>query len=172
MLLRGYFFDKTSDFEAAVELLKKGPSDPVKMQLAQNKKAKRFSMPFEPEMQKEQLSGTAAGSTKDPVRPALQFNSVHEDGFVSGALITFLPVILVLGVIYMLVRPAMKSAGRGALSFGKSRARLLSLDRNRITFKDVAGVEEAKEEVQELVEFPQGPQEIPASGWDRSPKAC
>ena len=44
-------------------------------------------------------------------------------------------------------------AGRGAMSFGKSRARMMSEDQIKITFADVAGVDEAKEEVAELVEF-------------------
>ena len=47
--------------------------------------------------------------------------------------------------------------GRGALSFGKSRARLMSEEQNKVTFNDVAGIEEAKEEVQELVEFLKDP---------------
>jgi hypothetical protein len=54
-----------------------------------------------------------------------------------------------------------KIAGKGALSFGKSKARMLAKDRNKTTFKDVAGVEEAIEEVSELVEFLKDPEEIP-----------
>ena len=52
-------------------------------------------------------------------------------------------------------------AGKGALNFGKSKARMMARDKNKITFKDVAGVDEAKDEVQELVEFLQGPEEVP-----------
>ena len=51
------------------------------------------------------------------------------------------------------MRQMQGGGGRGALSFGKSKARLLTEDKNNITFSDVAGVDEAKEEVQELVEF-------------------
>src|ERR1017187_7435576 len=53
-----------------------------------------------------------------------------------------------------------KLAGKGALSFGKSKARLLAKDRNKVTFKDVAGVDEAIEEVSELVEFLKDPKKL------------
>ncbi|HXF10588.1 MAG TPA: ATP-dependent zinc metalloprotease FtsH, partial [Desulfuromonadaceae bacterium] len=62
-----------------------------------------------------------------------------------------------------------KIAGKGALSFGKSKARLLAKDRNKITFKDVAGVEEAIEEVSELVEFLKDPKKFQKLGG-RIPK--
>ena len=58
----------------------------------------------------------------------------------------------------------MQGGGRGALSFGKSRARLLTEDKNRVTFEDVAGVEEAKEEVSELVDFLRGPGKFTSLG--------
>jgi cell division protease FtsH len=61
---------------------------------------------------------------------------------------------LILGVLFwfFFIRQ-IKAAGRGAMSFGKSKARILAKDRNKTTFKDVAGVEEAMEEVSELVDF-------------------
>jgi len=62
-----------------------------------------------------------------------------------------------------------KIAGKGALSFGKSKARVLSKDRNKTTFKDVAGVEEAIEEVSELVEFLKDPKKFQRLGG-RIPK--
>jgi cell division protease FtsH len=62
-----------------------------------------------------------------------------------------------------------KLAGKGALSFGKSKARLLAKDRNKITFKDVAGVDEAIEEVSELVEFLKDPKKFQKLGG-RIPK--
>src|SRR5438876_3435910 len=60
-------------------------------------------------------------------------------------------------------------AGKGALNFGKSKARMLARDNNKITFKDVAGVEEAKDEVQELVEFLRDPKKFQKLGG-RIPK--
>ncbi len=64
-----------------------------------------------------------------------------------------------------------KIAGKGALSFGKSKARMLAKDRNKTTFKDVAGVDEAIEEVSELVEFLKDPKKFQRLGG-RIPKAC
>ena len=69
---------------------------------------------------------------------------------------------------FFLLRP-IKMAGKGALSFGKSKARLLAKERNKITFKDVAGVEEAIEEVSELVEFLKDPKKFQKLGG-RIPK--
>lgn len=76
---------------------------------------------------------------------------------------TLLPILVLVGL-FFLIRQQMKMAGRGAMSFGKSRAKLLSQDRNKITFKDVAGVEEAKEEVWELVEFLKDPKKFQKLG--------
>ena len=67
----------------------------------------------------------------------------HKDYF-GSILLTFLPILLVLMLLFFLFRHQMKSAGRGALSFGKSKARLLSMDKHKVTFKDVAGIQEAK----------------------------
>lgn len=84
-------------------------------------------------------------------------------------LITFLPILLILGILYFLFRHQMKMAGRGAMSFGKSKAKMMSLDKNKITFKNVAGVEEAKEEVWEIVEFLKDPKKFQRLGG-RIPK--
>ena len=77
---------------------------------------------------------------------------------------------LVLGVLFwfFFIRQ-IKAAGKGALSFGKSKARMLAKDRNKTTFKDVAGVDEAIEEVSELVEFLKDPKKFQRLGG-RIPK--
>ena len=68
------------------------------------------------------------------------------------ALIQFSPFLL-LGVLWFIMIRQMQTGGNKALSFGKSRARLLSMQQKKVTFKDVAGVDEAKEELREIIEF-------------------
>jgi len=80
------------------------------------------------------------------------------------SLVTYiLPALLVVGLIFLMLRQAQGSNNQ-ALSFGKSRARLFTGDQPTVTFDDVAGVEEAKEELQEVVEFLQEPEKFIALG--------
>ncbi|WP_129135409.1 ATP-dependent zinc metalloprotease FtsH [Luteimonas sp. YGD11-2] len=72
-------------------------------------------------------------------------------------LINFLPVLLIIGFFLFMMRQMQQGGGKGAMSFGKSRAKLLSEDQTKVTFADVAGCDEAKEEVSELVEFLRDP---------------
>ncbi len=74
------------------------------------------------------------------------------NNFWLSALVSLTPVLLMVGLFLFLMRQ-MQSGGNKALSFGKSRARLLSLQQKKVTFKDVAGVNEAKEELKEIIEF-------------------
>ncbi|MBI5612754.1 MAG: ATP-dependent metallopeptidase FtsH/Yme1/Tma family protein [Gammaproteobacteria bacterium] len=72
--------------------------------------------------------------------------------------ISWFPMVLLVGVwIYLMRQMQGGGGGRGALGFGKSKARMLTEEQNKVTFEDVAGVEEAKEEVGELVEFLRDP---------------
>ena len=84
--------------------------------------------------------------------------------YLKDALFTFLPFLLIIGILFFLFRQQMKSAGRGAMSFGKSKARLLTMDRNKVTFKDVAGIQEAKEELFEIVDFLRDPRKFQKLG--------
>ncbi len=79
-----------------------------------------------------------------------------------------LPMILLLGLWIFFMRQ-MQSGGNKALSFGKSRARLLSTQQKKVTFKDVAGVDEAKQELHEIIEFLREPQKFQKLGG-RIPK--
>jgi cell division protease FtsH len=80
-----------------------------------------------------------------------------------------LPILLLLGLLWFMFSRQMKGMGQGALSFGKSRAKMLARDKNKVTFKDVAGVEEAKEEVQEIIDFLKDPKKFQKLGG-RIPK--
>ena len=84
------------------------------------------------------------------------------------ALFSWLPMLLFIGVWIFFMRQ-MQGGGAKALSFGKSRARLLSDKQNKVTFADVAGVDEAKEELQEIIEFLKDPQKFQKLGG-RIPK--
>jgi len=84
-------------------------------------------------------------------------------------MVSLLPILMLLAVVYFLFRHQMKMAGRGAMSFGKSKAKMLSMEKNKVTFKNVAGVEEAKEEVWEIVEFLKDPKKFQRLGG-RIPK--
>jgi len=83
-------------------------------------------------------------------------------------LITFAPYAILLGIWIFFMRQ-MQAGGNKAMSFGKSKARLLASQQRKITFKDVAGVEEAKEELQEIIEFLKEPQKFQKLGG-RIPK--
>ncbi|MCZ6781351.1 MAG: ATP-dependent zinc metalloprotease FtsH, partial [Nitrospirae bacterium] len=83
-------------------------------------------------------------------------------------LATWGPFILILGLWFFLMRQV-QVGGNKALSFGKSRARLLTEERKKITFADVAGIDEAKEEVQEIIEFLKDPRKFQKLGG-RIPK--
>jgi cell division protease FtsH len=85
-----------------------------------------------------------------------------------AVLLTWAPVLLIVGLWIFFMRQ-MQSGGNRALSFGKSKAKLLNASGKKVTFKDVAGVEEAKEELQEIVEFLKEPQKFQKLGG-RIPK--
>lgn len=87
-----------------------------------------------------------------------------DSGTMRFLMVQLLPIMLIVLVIFFLFRHQMKSAGRGAMSFGKSKAKLLSMDSNKVTFKDVAGIEEAKDELVEVVEYLRDPKKFQKLG--------
>src|SRR5690606_15080865 len=80
-----------------------------------------------------------------------------------GILISWLPMFLILAVWIFFMRQMQGSGGK-AMGFGKSKAKLLTEAHGRVTFEDVAGVDEAKEDLQEIVEFLRDPQKFQKLG--------
>ncbi|HFC09930.1 MAG TPA: ATP-dependent zinc metalloprotease FtsH [Chloroflexi bacterium] len=97
----------------------------------------------------------------DRVKLDFQPPSIWPDIFTG--LMYVLPIILVVAMFWYLMRQS-QGGGGGALAFGKSRARMFTGDRPMVTFDDVAGVDEAKEELQEVVEFLKEPEKFLALG--------
>ncbi|MEO0811206.1 MAG: cell division protein FtsH, partial [Pseudomonadota bacterium] len=76
-----------------------------------------------------------------------------------GALFSWLPMLIILGI-WIFVMRQMQGSGGKAMGFGKSKAKLLTEAHGRVTFEDVAGIDEAKEDLQEIVEFLRDPQKF------------
>ena len=79
-------------------------------------------------------------------------------------LVQALPFMLILGVAFFALKQVQKGGGSGAMGFGKSKAKMLTERSGRVTFDDVAGIDEAREELQEIVEFLRDPQRFSKLG--------
>jgi len=111
--------------------------------------------PDDPKMIDDLLSNSVEVKVVEP----------NQHGLLMTIFINWFPMLLLIGVWIFFMRQMQGGAGgRGAMSFGKSKARMLGEDQVKITFADVAGVEEAKEEVAELVEFLRDPSKFQRLG--------
>jgi cell division protease FtsH len=110
----------------------------------------------------------AAGSLTEDNLELLQKTKVFEEPPISNAwsslLINLLPILLIVGLLYFLFVRQLRQAGRGAMNFGKSKAKLLARDRDKVNFSEVAGCDEAKEEISEVVEFLKDPKKFQKMG--------
>ncbi len=158
---KGYVTKGEIDGELPLELIRKQESS-EEVLIAYTKaedpnENNKLEVPVNIEFQKEEISELL--STHN-----LNYTPSFESNTASAVLITILPILLILLILYFFFRQQMKMAGRGAMSFGKSKAKMLSMDTKKVTFKDVAGVSEAKEEVSELVEFLKDPKKFQRLG--------
>ncbi len=93
----------------------------------------------------------------------------YTQNIIGSTILALLPLLVILLVIYLIFRQQFRAAGKNAFNFGKSRSKLITKDKNRVLFKDVAGIDEAKEEVTEIVEFLKDPKKFQRLGG-RLPK--
>jgi cell division protease FtsH len=114
-------------------------------------------------------AGRLTDANMEALRKAKVFKEEAASNLVTQLLTSILPIVVILGLLYFFFVRQLRQAGRGALNFGKSRAKLLTRDRDRVTFADVAGCDEAKEEVSEVVEFLKDPKRFQKIGG-RIPK--
>ncbi len=94
----------------------------------------------------------------------VQGKQLESPGLLTYILINALPFLLILGVAFFLMRQMQKGSGSGAMGFGKSKAKLLTEKHGKVTFEDVAGIDEAREELQEIVEFLKDPHKFSRLG--------
>ncbi|MEO7365458.1 MAG: ATP-dependent metallopeptidase FtsH/Yme1/Tma family protein, partial [Sphingomicrobium sp.] len=87
----------------------------------------------------------------------IQAKEAEQSSFWLILLYQSLPFLLILGISFFVMRQMQKNAGSGAMGFGKSRARMLTQKEGRVTFADVAGIDEAREELEEIVEYLKDP---------------
>lgn len=99
----------------------------------------------------------------------VEFTVPPQNPFLWQLVSSVLPVVLIFGLLYFLFMRQMRNVGGAAMGFGKSRAKMLAREKHKTTFKNVAGIDEAKEEVQEIIEFLKDPKRFQSLGG-RIPK--
>ena len=100
----------------------------------------------------------------DPTKVTVEYEKDDSGGSLWGTLlITMLPILIIVAFLFFMLRSA-QGQGNQALSFGKSRARLYGNEKDKVTFKDIAGSDEAKQDLQEVVEFLKYPKKFGAVG--------
>jgi cell division protease FtsH len=100
--------------------------------------------------------------------PTIRFEKDDSSPLISGTLLTVLPMVFI-GLMFFLFMRQLQAGGGKAMSFGKSKARMLNESQNKVTFADVAGADEAKDEVEEIIAFLKDPKKFQRLGG-RIPK--
>jgi cell division protease FtsH len=130
-------------------------------------------------IQGEQIRGEAGGQKFETVAPTYDpelIKRLEEKGVRFSAqseqqgslwrvlLVNLVPIVLIGGFIFFMMRQMQNAGGKGAMGFGKSRAKMLNQTSNRVTFDDVAGIDEARGELEEIVDFLRDPQKFSRLG--------
>jgi cell division protease FtsH len=118
---------------------------------------------------KFRAAGRLTDTNLEKLQASQKFTEVPATNMISQIAGQIIPFVIIIGLLYFLFVRQLRQAGRGALSFGKSRAKMLQRDREKVTFKEVAGCDEAKEEIAEVVEFLKDPKKFQRMGG-RIPK--
>ncbi|MBP8809921.1 MAG: ATP-dependent zinc metalloprotease FtsH [Kofleriaceae bacterium] len=150
------------ELESPVELIRVYPGD---------RQDAKFVITYRTQSTKAVVQGTWGDADMEALRASgipYKIEKRSEGSVWPQLLVSWLPMLLLIAVFFFFMRQ-LQSGGGKAMSFGKSKARLLTDSQNRITFKDVAGVEEAKEEVEEIIAFLKDPKKFTKLGG-RIPK--
>jgi len=162
-----------------IEAVKEGKIDnsSISIRVGENNGTTEIVGNVKPEFEKE-LGGrhfSVTGASSDRVHDDLgklnvtaNYEREQTNGLLQTLLINWLPLILIVAMFMFIMRQIQVGGGK-AMSFGKSRARLLTENKNKVTFQDVAGVEEAKEDLMEIVQFLKDPKKFTKLGG-RIPK--
>jgi len=160
------------DFFELVQKVEKNPSEITRVKIKPGPKAAFYTVTFK---SKEREVITTGPNENEKFLAKLDKAEIKygyeepDDGSIwSQILISWLPVIFLFLIFFFFMRQLQAGGGK-AMSFGKSKAKLLSDHNNKVTFEDVAGIEEAKDEVEEIVEFLKDPKKFTKLGG-RIPK--
>jgi len=108
--------------------------------------------------------GRLSEANYDALQGSGKFSEASPNTFLPQLLAGIIPFILIIALLYFLFVRQLRMAGKGALNFGKSKAKMLTRDKDKVTFANVAGCDEAKEEVGEVIDFLKDPKKFQRMG--------
>src|SRR5688572_24328491 len=122
----------------------------------------RYLVPYNPDLHDEELSAALSEAYESGEVTAYKVNP-QPQSMIVGVLLSVLPFIVIFGIFFFLMSQ-MQGGGNRVMSFGKSRAKVISKDSPKVTFADVAGADEAVEELREIKDFLENPAKFQAMG--------